>query len=511
MLSSLLAPVLVSAVQANTLTETKIVEATLFKNGYSVIRREAKIPDNGELVVEAPPEAVLGTFWLQAEDGKLLSATTGYRTVSTNREPRSLDEVLSLAKNQEVTIWAAAYADQPKELRGKFEFVSNDVIGFRETGQSTVTVMSRHSINRVRIESTAKLLVPDNEQQAVLKISGLRGTKVHIVTMQKGLGWAPAYHITIDDSGKLDLVARGVIMSDNVAFKDLTVQLVTGFPNLPFLGQVDPMSIAPVIRQVISSAPMQMGGAYGGGMGGARREAQFANMASDGFSGISSESVSGFAAEDLFLYPQNKITIAPNERVYRQLFRTQSDYTHVYTIQLPLTIDQNGNSTRNDQVKPEAWHVLKFKNSAKLPLTTGPAIVMKNGSMIGQDTLTYTSVDQDVRVKVAKALEISARNAEEEISRERGFIKDNFGNPRFDRITIQGKIEIYSRMAKAVRIEASKDLYGTVVKSSERSVTEQEPGAIFDQNPKSTIKWEIDAKPGEKTVLTYQYTLMQRT
>jgi hypothetical protein len=481
--------------------DTKVVDAALFKNGYCVVTSEATIPPSGELLVEAPRSAVLGTFWLRAADGKVMTAVNGYVQREVLRDPGTIDEYLQASIGKSVVL------ELPKgEVTGVLENFNGTIAALRVGNQ--LLVLNRGQIVSVRVSGDAKsfrtaVKVP----VPVLKVTGLRGTRVQFSMMQQGIWWSPAYNVDITDPTNLKLTARAVIINDLVDLKDQDLRLVTGFPNLPFLNQLDPITMGASVGAVVG----QFGG-FGGGAAAPAMQMQFANReasASDraGFAGIDMDSMQGFSAEDLFMYPQKGVTLNRGERMYRQLFQATSAYEHVHTLDVPMLSDANGNRAGGDGPL-DIWHEIKFTNKANLPLTTGPATVMKGNDIVGQDTLTYTSKDQDTRVKISKALDLSARQQEEEKSRERGFILDRYKNPRFDRLTVLGKIEIRNRKSSEVKLEVKKALFGDVVEAGGGTVV-KEPTSMWEVNSVSRVKWNLSLKPGESRVLEYTYTVLR--
>ena len=485
----------------------EVVDAALFKNGYCVVTSQAEVPATGELLLEAPRSAVLGTFWLRATDGKVLSAVNGFIDRTVERDPRDIDEYLSRCRGKVVTVQG------PKgDLTGVLENVTKNLVALRTS--DGLELLGKGYLGSVRVKGEGKeFRFSETHKVPVLKVSVLRGTKVLVTMMQQGFWWSPAYNMDITDPSQMTLTARSVVVNDLEDVKDLGVRLVTGFPNLPFLGQVDPVHLGTPV-----SGMLMAGGAFAG-----RREGQmmqFANradLAAEGsFAGIDMEGVKGFAAEDLFMYPLAGVTLRQGERMYRQLFQATSGYEHVHTLDAASLTDAQGNRPGNDgrpvdrtHGQVDVWHELKFSNKAGLPLTTGPATVTKGNDVIGQDTLTYTSKDQDARVKISKAMDVAARQTEEEKGRERGFIKDQYNNPRFDRLTVGGKIEVANRKEKPVKLEARKLVYGEVL-TCDGGSSVKEPGSLWEVNPASTMKWTVELAPGESKTLAYTYTVLRQ-
>jgi len=51
------------------MADMTVVGASLFKNGYAVVLREAPIPASGEVTIAAPPTSSLGSLWVTASKG----------------------------------------------------------------------------------------------------------------------------------------------------------------------------------------------------------------------------------------------------------------------------------------------------------------------------------------------------------------------------------------------------------------------------------------------------------
>src|SRR5688572_9941841 len=68
---------------------------SLFKNGFAVVVREAKLGASGEYSLDELPPAVLGTLWITASRGvKLDEVVVGNKETEVDRPATSLDEIL---------------------------------------------------------------------------------------------------------------------------------------------------------------------------------------------------------------------------------------------------------------------------------------------------------------------------------------------------------------------------------------------------------------------------------
>ena len=53
---------------------------------------------------------------------------------------------------------------------------------------------------------------------------------------------------------------------------------------------------------------------------------------------------------------------------------------------MPITRSRDSRNQKQEEV----WHCIRLENTGKTPWTTAPAETVKDGLIIGQDTLNYT-------------------------------------------------------------------------------------------------------------------------
>jgi hypothetical protein len=137
------------------------------------------------------------------------------------------------------------------------------------------------------------------------------------------------------------------------------------------------------------------------------------------------------------------------------------------------------------------YHSLELKNTTQVPFTTAPVMVVtEKEQFLAQDLLKYTPVGGTVDVKLSKAIDIVMRNAEEE-------------GQRNDAITIS------NLQAKEVTVNIKKLLSGTVLSQSDGGKSVKN-GIGYDNNPTSTISWEVKMASNGKKSLTYEYEVLFR-
>lgn len=496
------------AASAGPVQDAKVVGASLFKNGYAVVLREATIPASGTLLLTQPNNVALGTFWVTAPKNVTLKEIVATTTSEDKtRELGTLDEIIQANKGKTVMITLPNEALGKKQMTGTILSANGQVLVFKSE-DGVITFPKSYVIAIQAKDGELKWTADQKETTPAMRIVGTPMGKVYYTVLQRGLTWAPAYQVDISDPKQAVLTAKATIINDLEEIKDTELRLVTGFPNIPFINVPDPFSASvradAYLGQVLNRASRDMfqnsaGGGFGGQMAYRAAESNVVPMPMS--------DLEGFSSEDLFFYRQDKVNLKLGDRGYYVLLQVKTDYSHVYTLDVPqLPLDQNG--PRN--LPPlETWHELKLCNTSKQPLTTGSIVTVKDGELLGQDMLNYTPVGADQYVKITKALDITSDQAEEEVSRSRGEIKDRFNNPVWDLVTIHGKIVVTSRKKDPIKMKIDKDLAGEAVEADHTGKISKYIRRLYDVNTPSKITWEVEAKGGEKLELNYTYKLYQ--
>jgi hypothetical protein len=478
----------------------KIVTASLFKNGYAVVVREAPLPRGGEYQVEELPPAVLGTFWITASKGvKLREVVATNLETQTEADASSLEEVLRANVGKTMKFWLVNKPD----LTGKLESCNGSILVI--TSESETRVIARSDV--VQVSSAAGELVWKVKRPGTKRVMRLRADspddgKLYVVSLEKGATWSPAYSVDISDPKKLELVSKGIILNDTLDLGNIEVRLITGFPNIPFLNYWDPFAVAQSVDQ-FTGALMQMGTPQQFRREMGRALMQNAAPAPASFADAFEMSpVPGFAAEDLFFYRQPNVTLKKGDRGYYVLFTFDSEYAHVYEWDIPDRINETQYVDSDD--KPgDVWHSIKFKNNGGNPLTTGPATIFKSGDILGQDMMNYAGPGAEVSVRMSKALDVRAEDAEEETGREHNnqVIRGSY----YDLVTLKGTLRIQNRKGEAIKLKITKDLTGEVISADGKPTIKAVGKGLRAVNPHQKIEWTVSMKGGESAVIGYSY------
>ncbi|MFM9873083.1 MAG: hypothetical protein ACKVQS_06410 [Fimbriimonadaceae bacterium] len=506
-LATLAASAVLGLNAAPELTKTKIVDATLFKNGTAVAVHQVTIPASGEVFIEEPPIAALGTLWIYGNQGAQISSVV-MTTVHTEKESNvavgSVGEALVLNKGKMMSI---RWYDQKewKDVTGKIVEVSNQLAIIEPEGSTERMFVQLSSIASFKGSSdlTWTRVVKSANDIPALRITAKAGSKVNIMGLQSGMSWVPAYQVDMSDEKKLQIISKATVVNDLGDLDGIEARLVTGFPNFSNLGMWDPLTYVAQLMQRGGSGGFGGGGAAAAPMqnaAGFRREA----ADEDAYSSFVPNTGEGFSGEDLFFTPLENVKLKRGERGYYVLFQTDSAYNHLYTLDLPPSTAQGGS---RDYIPSElpVWHEIEFDNKMKQPWTTGTALIMQNGQMLGMDELKYTTPGTKAYLKISKALDIAASMTEEEIARERGVLKNQYNQITHDLVTVKGKLELTNYKGLDVVMKISKQLEGEVVTAGGSEKIFKSAKRLNQVNPASVIEWRPTMKKGEKRVFEYTY------
>lgn len=476
-----------------------VSSASLFKNGYAVVVREAPLRGNGEYIIEEMPQAVLGTLWITASPGvKISSLIVTNQETTTENAAQSLDEILRANVGRVLKMRIGE-----RILEGKLLSADGQVLVIQEEGGTRV--VNKNTVSEIFADGDIIWKTSSKSTKPVMKVNLTAGTnaKLSIVSLERGLTWMPGYSIDISGDKKLKLVSKATILNDLADLPNIEVRLITGFPNVPFIGYWDPLTSRQSVEQFTGQL-MQMGtpaqlrerrDGFANQMA-----APAAKMSFD--EAFNTSPLPGLSAEDLFFYRLPGIDMKKGDRGYFILLAMESDFSHLYEWDIPDKVNNNRYS-QDDEKPGDVWHSLKFRNNSKQPLTTGPATIFKDGEILGQDSLLYTSVGADAVVKMTKALDVRADDVEEEIARE--VLTQTVRGNWYDVVTLKGTLSIINRKSDAIEIKVTKELTGEMVGADDNPKVRTITRGLRAVNPRQLLEWTIPLKAGEKRTITYSY------
>lgn len=345
------------------------------------------------------------------------------------------------------------------------------------------------------------------------------GQTIGVTYLAKGLTWSPSYMVDISDEDKARISAKALILNDTCQLNDVAVQLVTGFPHLQFSDTVSPIAMKENVAQFMQSLTA-------GPERGSRRRAFDNNImvqnvayAGGGMMGGPSmpeygSAQGGISAEDLFLYPAGRIDLARDTVAYVPLFTESIPYKHLYQWNIPDYVNSEGrydfnrSNRQSSDGEQEVWHSLRLTNTTKIPWTTAPAETVKNGMILGQDTLKYTPAAAEGTLRITRAIGIKADQVEFETDRKRDAMQ-LYGR-HYDLVTVRGELSALNTQSKAVTLEITKTLSGEIASIDPDAKQEKLATGLRQMNGLTKLTWTLDLAPAAEQKIAYTYKVYVR-
>jgi hypothetical protein len=418
-----------------TVVSTELRQVSLFKNGLGFFVSEVTIPGKVKAFSIVPEAAVShGTFWVSYPPKVVVESVVARQVEGKEQlEAATVPDLLKANIGKKMKIYLADKTETA--IEGKLLYVTEEqsktppnpyepgrVVGVEnrayygirnmvllDTGQGQIAV-SADRIVRVDFTDKEPALKLEKKSNAVRLDISLKkaagGQKLIISYLAKGVNWAPSYMLDISEPNKAKIAAKAEIMDEVCDFNGVDIRLVTGFPNLQFADIASPITMKENLAQFLQSlirGQSEQGHAAGGvmrnvmaqSMAYGQMEMSGAVMPAYGAAEL------GKTAEDLFLYPIEKVRLAKNEVGYFPLFTESVPYRHIYRWEIPDYVNPEGSyyddrSRQQREPEQEVWHCIRLDNVMKMPWTTAPAEIIKDGTILGQDTLNYTPVKEQL-------------------------------------------------------------------------------------------------------------------
>ena len=109
----------------------------------------------------------------------------------------------------------------------------------------------------------------------------------------------------------------------------------------------------------------------------------------------------GAKNEDLFVFTARHVTMKKGERVVAPIAEYTVPYTDVFALDLPYApppeLRSNLNTEQESEMArllgaPLVAHKVRLTNKGIYPLTTAPALVLRDNRVLAQGTMTYTAI-----------------------------------------------------------------------------------------------------------------------
>jgi hypothetical protein len=488
----------------NTFAKLPIKELTVFKDGHAFVAHEGKMAtdDKGNVVMDYLPTPVIGTFWpYVAERGaKLTSVVAGQRRVVVDRTALNLPELLEANIGEEVVLtengtnyeatilgvpsrsseeWAATSApNMPERLGEKGHLLllktatGTKVVPLDFTQQITFKKAPRPAVGCEEFRNMLTLK---------LDWAGSRSGKsanVGLFYLQKGVRWIPSYKVEIDGNGHAAVKVQATLLNELADLEDVSVNLVVGVPSFMFKETIDPLALQQSLAQLSQYFQTSSGApnsSFANNFANSiMSQQQFARASDYQPSAISNptgdlgpEIGEAGKSEDLFVFNLPHVTLKKGERMVLAIAEFTLPYEDIFTLDLPFSPPPGvrGNLSSDQQRElarlfnsPKVMHKIRLTNSSKYPLTTAPALIIRDGRALAQGLMTYTSTGACADLTLTTAVDFQMKKRELETKRTSDALREN--GSIFSRVDMTGKIGLTSHRAQPTEVEVTRYVLG---------------------------------------------------
>jgi hypothetical protein len=541
-------------------------EITVFKDGHVFVLHEGAMPtdQSGNVLMDYLPAPVLGTFWPYSADKgvKLSSVVASQRRVRIEHTALNLRDLIEANAGAEVILTehapsAGSYSGTllgiPSRSSEELEATSLPNSGEKLPERGDVALVKTNegvkvvplaNIRDVIFKTPLKPRIAQEEFRNLLTLkldwgnrAAERTASVGLVYLQKGIRWIPSYRITLDGRGNAAVRLQAMLLNELTDIQNVTANLVIGVPTFAFKDTLDPISLQRTSAQLsqyfqqgdraqmLSNAIMSQSARM------AERVAPPQEQPADLGPGLPESNRS----EDLFIFTVRNITLRKGERMALTIAEYTIPYKDVFALDLPYAPppEARGNLNSEQQMEiarllaaPKVAHKIRLTNQSGYPLTTAPALIIKDDRALAQGMMTYTAVGAKVDLEITKAVDIQVAKTETETRRTPNALRWQ-GND-YARVELTGKLALTNYRNTPVEIEVTRhalghidtaDNNGQIAKVNVLEDGSYRPAGDYPQwwgwyswpwwwhhlNGVGRIRWDVKVQPGGKTDLGYTW------
>ena len=540
----------------------RIESIGLFKNGLAYVTREIEIDKSGESILIGIPRPAHGSFWVESPAGVQVDVRVTEQEIpapaESGRLAKTLEgaEVTAYFKAEELpavsgTIPLVKAEDKKDASRfGNNYEAANQRYGWysynnRNLNQPTPAqpapfryltlktekgslmlepALISHVVAKAKDGSQAILsgntltavLTPQKTRQPVMifdvkSLGSAKEIKLNVSYLTKGIAWAPSYRIDLDDDKKLTLVQKSIIKNELGDIHDAEFFLITGFPSLEFSSVVSPLSLQTNWMQFFQELSAAGNPNNGSPHVMTQKAVMFNSLQPTSATPTLPTTPSG-EGPDLHYNSIGRRSLALGDSLTVTLPEAETDYSRIVEWIVPDNRDYRGhmqinrNDGNSEQWHGVAWDSIQFKNPLDYPMTTGPAMVVADGKVLGQRTSYFVSPGEGTVQHITKALSIRTLTSEQEEQGTREVVY--IGGNDYHQTNVKGLLTVRNHRAEEIELVIRRRFSGKLVEADEQPKCRLLAEGVYSINQRNELIWTLKLKPGEEKVLNYKYSAL---
>jgi hypothetical protein len=558
-------------ISETSLSNMPVKEVTVFKDGHAFVLHEGRMPTDagGNVVLDYLPTPIIGTFWSYSADtnAKLTGVVSGRRIVSFDKTALNIPELIRANVGARVRIAEAGLGAYECVIYG-IPTRSSQELSRTSPPSSPLALPEPGNIVLLKFEGGIKAVPIDRIQEITfleeprpmlaheefrnimtLKLDWGRKepaktVNVGMVYVQRGIRWIPNYRIDIDGEGQAVVKLQATIINELADIEDIKTHLVIGVPKFAFEETPDPISLQQTVAQLSSHFRRDSQTAYAFSnmiMSQAAAPVRYVEAPQNTEAiDLGPDVAESAKNEDLYVFTLEHVTLKKGQRMVVPVAEYKLKYRDVFVLDLPFgpppEVRQRFNNEQTAQLArlynaPKVMHKIRLVNDAECPLTTAPALILRQGRVIGQGMMTYTAVGASSDLELTVAVDIAVER--QEVETERIPNAAQWDGNTYARSNLTGTISLTNHRSQAVNLEIRRSVMGNIDSASHDGKIEhlgwQEGGWMttddypfwwgwynwpywwYRFNAIGRVSWQLKLGPNEKIELEYKYHYFWRT
>jgi len=501
------------AVPLATFAKLPIKEITVFKDGHAFVAHQGELPTDrhGNVIMDYLPTPVVGTFWPYVADkgARLASVVASQKRVLVERTALNLRELLEANIGADAIInasgtnrYEATIVGLPTRSAEEQAATNPPNSGERLPEKGNLILLQTHEgVKAVAIDHSQEVTFKHSHKPAVeneefrnlltLKLDwgkarAAKSANVGLFYLQKGVRWIPSYKIEVDGKGNAVVKLQATLVNELADLEDVSVNLVIGVPTFAFKDTIDPIALQQNLAHLSQDLQLDNGGrnsplAYQFSNAIMSQTQQFRpGSAPPDVGSLGPEIGDSGKTEDLFVFNVQHVTLKKGERMVLPIAEFTLPYKDIFTLELPFAppreVRSNLNSDQQRELArlfnaPKVMHKLRLTNNSKYPLTTAPALIIRDGHILAQGMMTYTSTGANVDLPITTAVDFQIKKNDVETKRTPDAVREN-GNS-YSRIDLAGKIAITSHRSQSAQLEIPRYVLGAADRADHEGKVEK--------------------------------------
>jgi hypothetical protein len=494
---------------SSALARMPVKEVTVFKDGHAFVLHQGTMSTDaaGNVLMDYLPAPVLGTFWpYSAEKNATLTATVaGQRRVTVDRSPLSIRELLEANGGATAVITEVPTGREtvpvsyPATILGLTERSAKELEATAppNAGEllpqkgNVVLLKTTEGTKAVNVDRILDVTFKDPPKAAwsnvefrnllTLKLDwgGRKPAKIAemgLMYLQRGIRWIPNYKVTIDGAGKATVKLQATLLNELTDLEDVTCHLVIGVPTFQFKDTTDPMALQASVAQLsqyfresdptagqyqmLSNALMTQ----------APRMSEYRPARTpDAPADLGPEIGGADTTEDLHIFTVKHVTLKKGQRMVLPVTEFVLPYRDVFVLELPFApppeVWRNFNNQQQTELArlmsaPKVMHKIRLENKSELPLTTAPALIVREDRLLGQGLMTYTAKGAATDLPITAAVDIQVKKTDTETKRTPNAVTWDGNN--YARIDLAGTVSLTNYRGKPVDLEIVRHVLGNI-------------------------------------------------